>query len=331
MIDFTRACSTAWERTRIILFEPWDPVKWFVIGFNSFLALLAEGGVAINNSIPFQSQSQNYDRTYPSLPAFLHALKQSFSWVSSLAASPWFWAIVAFALFYLVAWLVLNWVGCRGQFMFLDNIVRNRAAIVVPWQRYARQGNTWFLVQLALSLLTILLFAAGTAVFLALSWTWITAERNPAGAELVSLGIFVVGFMVLWIIYASVTYLIRSFVIPTYFRQTMSLGAAFATVGRLVISQFLSILAYLLVSFVLAFAAGILALLFLLATCCLICWLSCIPCLGSMALSFALCQIILPITIFFRCFQLDCLAQFGPECDVWTVDVPPVSPPQQPG
>jgi hypothetical protein len=46
-----------------------------------------------------------------------------------------------------------------------------------------------------------------------------------------------------------------------------------------------------------------------------------------MLMSLVICQLVLPVLIFTRCFQLDCLAQFGPEYDVFTVDVPPGAAP----
>jgi hypothetical protein len=66
------------------------------------------------------------------------------------------------------------------------------------------------------------------------------------------------------------------------------------------------------------------------------------PCCVTLLLrDAALCRDghLLPVLIFVRCFTLDCLAQFGPEYDVWTVDVPPAgtaymppfSPPPPPG
>ena len=65
--------------------------------------------------------------------------------------------------------------------------------------------------------------------------------------------------------------------------------------------------------------------------CCLTCCIGTLPYIGTV--------ILLPVLIYVKCFTLDCLAQFGPECDVWTVDVAPVataqgtqsfSPPQPP-
>jgi len=57
--------------------------------------------------------------------------------------------------------------------------------------------------------------------------------------------------------------------------------------------------------------------------CCVTCCTALIPYVGTVML--------LPVLVYVRCFTLDCLAQFGPEYDAWTVDVPPFSPPLPPG
>jgi hypothetical protein len=326
MINFTRAFESAWERTQIILFRPFDSGKWFVIGFNAFLALFAEGGVAINNTLPFQGQNQSYAFTYHSFPAALHAAKQLISWAASFATSPWLALYVALGLAYLVVWVALNWVGCRAEFLFLDNIVRNRAAISWPWHRYARQGNGWFIFHLGVLLVSCLFFLAAAGAFLALNWPWINGERDPSGGEAAVLALFLLVLFGLWIVYATAMFLIRSFALPLYFKQSMGLGAALLAVARLTATHPLGILCYVLISGLLAIAGGILSFSIFCVVCCVICWLACIPFVGSMLLSLILCQLVLPVLIFFRCFQLDCLAQFGPDYDVWTVDVPPPGP-----
>jgi hypothetical protein len=332
MINFTRAFDSAWERMHIILFRPFDPSKWFVIGFSAFLALLAEGGVAINNSFPIGNQSQNYNYTYHSLPALLHGFKQLISWASSLSSNPWLALFVVLGIVYMIVWLVLNWVGCRGQFIFLDNIVRNRAAIAIPWRRYAHQGNIYFLFHLGLVLLSSFFYIVAVGTFLVLNWPWINAERNPAGNELKLIGVFLALLIILLIVYTAFLFLIRSFVVPLYFKQTMGLGAALLAVVRLTVTHPVSAVCYVLISFCLTLVGGVMTLLVFALVCCVLCWLACIPFVGSMLISYILCQLILPVLIFFRCFQLDCLAQFGPEFDVWIVDVaPPFTPPLPPG
>jgi hypothetical protein len=327
MIDFTRAFDSAWERTHVVLFRPLDPAKWFIIGFNSFLALLAENGVSFNynSSYSFNGQSQAFSPTYHSLPALLHGLKQAVAEAGTLNTSAWLALYLALAVIYVIAWLTLSWVGARGEFMLLDNIVRNRAAISWPWRHYARQGNTWFLFNLGLVLVSLVLLAGSGAGFLGLNWTWINGERDPAGTEIGALIGGLLVFAALWIVYSAVVFVLRSFVIPIYFKGTLSFGASLQAVGRLIAADPLSVLVYVLLSLCLTLACALLIALLLLVVCCLICWLACIPLVGTMLLSFIVCQMSLPILIFYRCFQLDCLAQFGPQSDVWTVDVPPAA------
>ena len=52
--------------------------------------------------------------------------------------------------------------------------------------------------------------------------------------------------------------------------------------------------------------------------CCATCCIGALPYLGTVVL--------LPAIVYLRCFSLDCLAQFGPRYDVWTVDVPAADP-----
>jgi hypothetical protein len=309
----------------IILFQPFDIAKWGLIGFNAFLAFMAEGGVSLNNPIP----QQNRNETYHSLPDALHAFKQVTTWAGELPASPWFKLYVCFAGAYLAIWLVLNWVGCRGEFVFLDNIVRNRAALKAPWQRYARQGNIWFLFHIGLVVLTFLFAAAGAGAFLFLNWSWINAERDPTGMEIGTIAISSLVLFALGLVGLVIMFLIRSLVLPLYFMQTMSLGTALLTVMTLTFTRPISVLIYVLLNI----AIGILAffivcsvtLVTFCATCCLILSVSCFPIIGSLLVNMLICQLILPLLVFMRCFQLGCLEQFGPQYEVFNVDLPPMS------
>ena len=340
-LNFTRAFETAWKRTIIILFQPLDLGKWFLIGFNLFLAMLAEGGVAFNDPYTGGTQSSGLNNPYTfnseTLPLVLHKIKGVIDWVKELPANNLIFLYVFVAVLYVVFWLVLTWVGCRGQFILLDNIVRNRAALATPWRRYAHQGNVWFPVYVGLVVVSSIVFIAVGAGFLALNWSWIDAERYPAGPEVLNLAIYSLVSLALWLISVAVLFLVRSFVLPVYFKQTMGLGSAVLSVGRLIVSHPVSIFCYLVINLIFSFVAAFLVLLLFCVACCVMCLLACLPFVGSLAMSLVLCQLILPLVVFLRCFQLDCLAQFGPEYDVWIVDVAPataaspLNPPLPPG
>ena len=325
MIDFGRAIQTAWERMTIILFQPFDIGKWGLLGFIAYLAMLAEGGVSLNN--PLSGFGQNAKtHPYTTYPQSTQALKQFTVWVSDLPNNPWLKFMILLAIGYLVVWLVLNWVGCRAQFVLLDNIVRNRAALAEPWQRYGQQGNVWFLFHLVLVVVTFLFLATAGGVFLFLNWSWMSAGRDPAGVEMATIGVLALVFGVLGIIGMTILFLIRTLVQPLYFKQTMSLGTALLAVMTLVVTRPLSIFIYLLLSFAVSLVLGtITCAVFACAFCAalpIVCCVSCFPFIGGMLLGMLLCQLILPVIVFQRCFQLGVLEQFGPQYDVFRVDAP---------
>ena len=287
--------------------------------------MLAEGGVSFNN--PLSGMGQNpKTQPYTTYPHNAQALKQFTVWVSDLPNNPWLKFMILLALGYVVIWLVLNWVGCRAQFVLLDNIVRNRAALAEPWQRYSQQGNVWFLFHLVLVVVAFLFLATAGGVFLLLNWSWMSAGRDPAGTEAVTIGVLALVFGILGIIGTAVLFLIRTLVQPLYFKQTMSLGTALLAVMTLVFTRPLSIFIYLLVSFGITLVSGIIACLVFACAFCgtlsIICWVSCFPFIGGMLLNMLLCQVILPLLVFQRCFQLGVLEQFGPQYDVFSVDAP---------
>lgn len=321
MINFTRAFDSAWERMLVILFRPFTWKKWLIIGFNVFLAYLAEGGISFNQ--PFHTQTQSEARIYSSVPAFLHGSKQFIYGLRSYVLSPWAALYVGLAFVFLIVWLLLLWVGCRGQFLFLDNVVRNRAAIAWPWRRYAREGNVWFVFQTCLGLVSMIIFLGLSAGFIALNWSWIDQERNPNGSEIAALVWVLLIVSSLWLVCGAILFLIRSFAVPLLFKQTFGFWGALRAVGRLMMTYPGSLIIYVLISFVLALAMAILAMLAFCLICCVVCCVALIPFIGSLLLVLLMCQILLPAFIYYRCFQLDCLAQFGPEYDVWIVDVPP--------
>ena len=129
------------------LFRPFDIKKWFVLGFSAFLAELGSrgGSSGFNSSI---GDEVNFDNLGEG-PAEL--------W-ETIAAHGLLFALGAFGCaMVLVVVVALLWVSSRGKFMFLDNVVYNRALIVEPWKRFRKQGNSLFLFRIAFFLASALL------------------------------------------------------------------------------------------------------------------------------------------------------------------------------
>jgi signal transduction histidine kinase len=134
-----------------ILFQPFDFAKWCVIGFAAFLSgNWGNGGNGFRYNFPFNGnwnfRSTSHHNinmpTYESLPIWL---------------LPFIIALVVLVLIFI---FVVMWVVSRGRFIFTDCVVKNRAAIVVPWREYRREGNSFFLFSLVVTFLAMVIMAA---------------------------------------------------------------------------------------------------------------------------------------------------------------------------
>jgi hypothetical protein len=322
VIDFTRAFESAWERMVIILFRPFDFGKWCVIGFSAFLAGLIAGGNGVTASFntsdfkPDRFQTRANFSTSGDANAALQQLQSQFShFFTGMTVALIVGLVIALFLFILALGLLLFWLGARGQFMLLDNIVRNRGAIAWPWSAYARPANSFFLVYLLLEAIFLVVLLPIAIVAFVLCLPLIRQHRFPSGPEIGAFVALGVAYLVIGIAGAIVLFLYREFGIPIMFRQGILAGPAFWESLKLLRQFPGSICVFLLLRIAIFFA--------LVVICAVLCCLTCcclyqIPYVGTVLL--------LPALIYIRCFTLDCLAQFGPQYDAWNVDSLPVQP-----
>jgi hypothetical protein len=314
MIDFTRAFDSAWERMHVILFRPFDFGKWCAIGLSAFLAGLLQGGNGFNsmpNTNSFDKNSFSKSAT-GDLPKFgIHELNSS---ISHALTGMQTGLIVLLSILFVVGIfafiLLLYWLGARGQFMFLDNIVRNRGAIVWPWSNYARQANSLFLFFLLLFAITIgvIIILAGGAALVAVPL--FMRHEWPNGGQIALFVILGILYLLFCIAFGFVMFIFREMGVPLMFRNGLTARAAFVESLNLVRRYPGSIVLFVLLRIAIFIAVAILSAII----CCVTCCIGAIPYVGTVLL--------LPVLIYVKCFTLDCLAQFGPEYDVWTVDVP---------
>jgi hypothetical protein len=326
MIDFGRAFNLAWERMLVILFRPFDIGKWLVLGFSAFLAGLINGGNGFNPYNFPNNNNNNFKRTtllehhaalapLPTGVAHVFApfmAQSTFPSFSSSQATSWTVASMAGLGIFFVS---LICIFIFGQFLLLDNIVRNRAEISWPWRTYARQGNSLFLFCLLLSLVILVLLVPICVGDFFVAQPFTRVHRWPEGGEVplvVLAGLVTFGVTLAWYIFF---FLFRELGIPLMFRNGLTCRAAFVETWRLMKRYPGSLSLFLLLRIALFFGLA----LFQLIVCCFSCCTELIPYIGTVFL--------LPAIIYIRCFTLDCLAQFGPEYDVWTVDLAPGAPP----
>jgi len=298
MISITDPIQPAIAHARRILFQPFSARKWFVLGFSAFLAQLGEGGSYNFNGNPFDHSASGGGTDFNSVT----------TWISEHLPLVIALAILIFLLILALS-VLFQWLSSRGQFMFLDGVARNQADIAEPWTRLGRLGNQLFGFRLKLLLagFALLFICGGLGALIALPD--IQARRfgtTAITALVVAGGCLLLGLLAILIISA----LLHDFVVPIMYRREVGVTAAWATLRQeLLPGNGWRFVGYYLMSFLFGIAAALLMLL----GCCLTCCIAMLPYINAV--------VFLPLFVFFRCYSLEFLAQFGGEWQI--IQVPP--------
>jgi len=236
----------AFDLTRKILFQPFDLVKWLVIGFAAWLATFLNGF------------GFNYGYDFNRRDRFSHWLRTGHIY-SFRDIPPGYIPFVIVGLIFIVALAVLLlWLNARARFIFTDCIVRNRGAIVEPWHEYHEEGNSYFILNLLVAFCSLLIFGGLGLLFLA-SWYW----HHP----LLPLAVLILIAVILGLA-AAVVSLVLKLIVPVMYRQRCGAADAFLQVWNLVLDRPGLFILYVLFYFVLLIAAAMIGCIATCVTCC---------------------------------------------------------------
>ena len=135
-ISFAEPLSRAWERMRRILFEPFELAKWLVLGFSAWLAGLASSGTGSTAWNSAGDEVSHRDIGVTGVGDAFERVAENLIWMP---------LVLLGVLVVLAIVLAVLWVSSRAKFIFLDNVVHNRAEIVEPWKRFKTIGDSLFL------------------------------------------------------------------------------------------------------------------------------------------------------------------------------------------
>lgn len=291
-MSLTEPLAEGWRWMVGVLFRPFSLGKWLVIGFAAWLAGLAGGGGGGGG----QWQSDNRHEMGDSM-------RHGWDWLMSHEAMAGM--IFAAVLTLIAVVLIVLWVSSRGKFIFLDNVVHNRAAIAEPWARYRQAGNSLFKFRLIAGLL-VLPFLAGLVGLCA--WLafrpggWVHLEGAAAVAGIV--GTVVLAFVV-FVTLLYVVFFLDAFVVPLMHRYELGVMDAWRRFGSLFSAHKGWFLLSGLFVFVLFLLVGAAIAVTGFMTCCLGFLLLALPYVGTV--------ILLPLIITYRAFTVAFLAQLEPE------------------
>jgi hypothetical protein len=288
--------------------------KWCAIGLSAFLAGFLQGGNGFSSYNVPGNNNQAFSKYSGTTPPTIN-LQQFNTSLGHVFAGMQLSLIIGLVLliFILIIGfsLLIYWLGSRGQFMFLDNIVRNRGAIGWPWAVYARQAHSLFLFYIVIMALTFAVVLIFAGIVLLVCLPLFSQHRYPGGGEIAIFVILGLLYLLFCVIFGVIIFVFREMGIPLMFRNNLTARQAFmATLGLFQLHPG-SVAVFVLLRIAIFLGVAVLS---IIICCCTLC-IGMLPYIGTV--------ILLPVLVYVKCFTLDCLAQFGPQYDVWTVDVPP--------
>jgi hypothetical protein len=285
------------EHVRLMLFKPFDLSKWFIIGFCAWLAQLGQGGGGGGNGWRGNGHE-------PGMEAIKSSIIAHMAIIILVAA-------IVIPIIIIIA-VALCWLRSRGQFMFVHCVAGNKAEVVVPWNKFARHGNSLFLFRIIIGFIGFLVIVLPIAASVFAGFAMFATGFNPAAIMgLIGAGFFVV---VISILFAVVSKFTTDFVVPIMFLNTESCVAGWKQCLTLINSNKAQMALYILLQIVIFMVIAFISLTICLVTCCCCCCL-----LVLFVLPYVGTVILLPLFAFKRAYSFFYLRQFGTQFDVFGV------------
>ena len=299
-IRYFEPLGRGFRRMKKALFQPFALRKWFVVGFTAFLAGLTDcHGGSGNGGGRYRMGRRDWED-------LIYFPRDAYAWL--IDHPGWFMLILFGLLVLLIIIVVVTWLSSRGKFMFLDNVVHDRALVAAPWYEFRNQGNSLFLWAITVGFLVIGFVVAYLVVSYSILLGIYEISWDPSALILPAI-LLVLGLIAFLILASFVDLLLRGFVVPLMYRSRVGVLAgwrAFLPIFGSHIIYFIGFgifYAVLSVLIVLGIIAGVIL------TCCLGLILLIIPYINAVAL--------LPISYTLRAFSVEFLEQFGPACKIF--------------
>lgn len=295
-IAYFAPLNLAWERMKHILWRPFDLAKWVVLGFSAWLAGLTDGA----GGGGWKWILDNDDFSHG---PFAHPTGSS--WFGSGEA--FLWIPLLFVVIMAVAAILaaILWVSSRAKFVFLDNVVHDRAWIVEPWHRLRDLGNSLFLWRLGFLVCCGLIVLVLMVLFFAPAAT-LSFSDALAGLSYAAMILGILVMIVVGVLTAFVALFLEGFVIPIMYKFEIKATEAWSYFLPWLKTRPLAFFLYGL--FVVGL--GLCFVVFFSMVCVLTCCIVALPFVGTV--------IMLPIWVAYRLFSVEFLAQFDPGFDVFT-------------
>lgn len=298
IISITKPLARAWKRMINDLFRPFNISKWFVVGFTVFLAELTEGPHHIGyNGFDELDKWDFHD--------ILDIPDIAWEWIMTHTV----WAIlIGIGIVLLIAFIILlTWLSSRGAFMFLDNVVHNRALVTKPWRQFKKAGNSVFLWRLIFGM--IIFFLVILLILLVLHIVGLFLADIYLAIPIFLIGILSILTFSTIVLLCYISMFLNNFVIPIMYIKDLKVLKGWRLFLQLLKKFPGNFIVYGIFLFCLHIGVIILVVIAGLLTCCIGFIILVIPYINSVLL--------LPISYTFRAYSLEFLEQFGPEYEIF--------------
>ena len=313
------ALEKAFDRVVEYCFQPFDFTKWWIMGFVAWIASLGENGIGsgfhfnipLGNSTPSSSNKvlTNTKSITSEIEQFIHD-KLTTEWIIAGIVG----AIVLLLIF-LIIWLVVAWLKAKFTFIFIDNIINDRAEVKKPWREWDKQGTSLFKWKVLFSVIStfimtpLILMAIG--IPLKMCWSSFEAEQLlPAGKTGLIIGaLFIFIITIASIILAIISFVVNKLIVPIMYKERLTIKEAWKRFRPVLNTNKGNITLFIIVYAFVVIAVGSVAAIALLIVGLLTCGFFCmafIPLLSGFIVSI----IMLPVTIFYRMFSYEYAMQF---------------------
>ncbi|MFA5272316.1 MAG: hypothetical protein WC412_08305 [Candidatus Omnitrophota bacterium] len=169
MVKFGEIISGSLEWTITVLFRPFSPKKWLILGFVAFLGgALIGGNLNLHSNRDYHTKEAKAEQLYSQRSldqsktcplSNVSQLKDNIKSYLQKIAGPDFvfvFTAIAFAIFLIL--LLFLWLGARFHFIFLEDVTKNDASIIAPFKSNRGIGNSFFRFHILLLLISLIIF-----------------------------------------------------------------------------------------------------------------------------------------------------------------------------
>jgi hypothetical protein len=266
MIKFSEIIGASLERATAILFRPFRPKKWLLLGFAALLSGNLAGGCNLNLSREWGADKKAPSSTVQRTQIAPAPAQQQ---VTAAEAKKFFAelkkpAVLAAVLgiTFLIALLVMlfTWLACRFSFIFLEDVVKNDGSIKAPYKRNVKLGDSYFAFSMAVgavALLMTLLLTGAAAYKLYKAGAFAHPASLGFGGILFSLLPTVISLVIFWLGLAVVGLITADFVLPVMYKERIKIRQAWGRIAPILKDNKMLLVKYIALKVALGLCAGI--------------------------------------------------------------------------